>query len=61
VLYNDEVTPDADKLQQSCIAGEHHSILGDREKCRNTFKEYVIFDADQVYVEYALFYKRIYN
>lgn len=60
VLYNNEVTPDAEKLQQSCISGEHHSILGDREKCRRTFKEIVIFDADQVYVEYALFYKRQY-
>eukprot|EP00439_Symbiodinium_sp_Y106_P063055 s907_g9.t1 len=39
VLYNDEVTPDADKLQQSCISGETHSILGDREKCRGTFKD----------------------
>ncbi|CAJ1352678.1 unnamed protein product [Effrenium voratum] len=61
VLYNDEVSPDAEKLQQSCISGEHHSILGDREKCRGTFKEFVIFDADQVYVEYALFYKRRYK
>jgi len=61
VLYNDEVTPDADKLQQSCISGETHSILGDREKCRGTFKEFVIFDADQVYVEYALFYRRKYH
>lgn len=61
VLYNDEVTPDAEKLQESCISGKFHSILGDREKCRGTFKEFVIFDADQVYVEYALFYKRRYS
>eukprot|EP00931_Biecheleriopsis_adriatica_P103812 TRINITY_DN78601_c0_g1_i1.p1 TRINITY_DN78601_c0_g1~~TRINITY_DN78601_c0_g1_i1.p1 ORF type:complete len:431 (-),score=96.48 TRINITY_DN78601_c0_g1_i1:50-1342(-) len=61
VLYNDEVTPDPDQLQQSCISGDFHSVLGDREKCRNTFKEYVVFDADQVYVEYVLFYKRIYD
>ena len=27
------------RLQQSCISGEHHSILGDREKCRGTFKD----------------------
>mmetsp|Transcript_49931 Transcript_49931/g.116580 ORF Transcript_49931/g.116580 Transcript_49931/m.116580 type:complete len:411 (-) Transcript_49931:271-1503(-) len=61
VLYNDEVEPDADKLQSQCISGEYHSILGDREKCRKTFKEFVIFDADQVYVEYALFYRRKYS
>ncbi|CAK9028618.1 unnamed protein product [Durusdinium trenchii] len=40
VLYNDEVTPDAEKLQESCISGKFHSILGDREKCRGTFKEF---------------------
>lgn len=61
VLYNDEVTPDADQLQRQVTAGEYHSILGDREKCRNTFKEYVIFDADQVYVDYILFYKRLFD
>jgi len=60
VLYNDEVTPDAQHLQDAVLSGTHHCILGDREKCRGTFKEYVVFDADQVYVEYALFYKRIF-
>lgn len=60
VLYNDEVQPDAETLQQSVLSGSYNSILGDREKCRNTYKEYVVFDADQVYVEYALFYKRVY-
>lgn len=61
VLYTDEVTPNADLLQENVIKGEYHSILGDREKCRNTYKEYVVFDADQVYVDYLLFYKRIYD
>lgn len=61
VLYNDEVTPDPNKLQQSCLSGQFHSILGDREKCRNTFKEYIVFDADQVYVEYVIYYKRVYE
>mmetsp|Transcript_75801 Transcript_75801/g.190665 ORF Transcript_75801/g.190665 Transcript_75801/m.190665 type:complete len:366 (-) Transcript_75801:158-1255(-) len=61
VLYNDEVNPDAQKLQDAVLSGSFHSILGDREKCRGTFKEYVIFDADQVYVEYALFYQRSYS
>jgi hypothetical protein len=58
VLYNDEVTPDAEKLQGQVLSGEYHSILGDREKCRNTYKEYVIFDGDQIYVDYILYYKR---
>ena len=29
------------RLQQQCISGEFHSILGDREKCRGTFKDTV--------------------
>mmetsp|Transcript_101396 Transcript_101396/g.180270 ORF Transcript_101396/g.180270 Transcript_101396/m.180270 type:complete len:423 (+) Transcript_101396:91-1359(+) len=60
VLYNDEVTPNPDLLQQKATSGAYHMVLGDREKCRGTFKEYVIFDADQIYVEYALYYKRVY-
>jgi hypothetical protein len=60
VLYNDEVNPDAADLQGKVLSGEYHSILGDREKCRNTYKEYVIFDGDQIYVDYILYYKRVF-
>ena len=61
VLYNDEVTPDSQALTDSVTKGNFDSILGDREKCRGTYKEYVIFDADQVYVEYILHYRRVYE
>lgn len=61
VLYTDESEPDANKLQEQVLQGKYHSVIGDREKCRGTFKEYVVFDADQVFVEYALFYKRVYQ
>jgi hypothetical protein len=61
VLYNDEVTPDAQALTDAVTRGQFDSILGDREKCRGTFKEYVLFDADQVYVEYVIYYRRIYE
>lgn len=61
VLYTAEAEPDADKLQEMVQSGRYHAIIGDREKCRGTFKEYIIFDADQVFVEYALFYKRDYG
>jgi hypothetical protein len=60
VNYNDEVTPDAQALTDSVTQGKYDCIIGDREKCRGTFKEYVLFDADQVYVEYILKYRRIY-
>jgi len=62
VRYTDEVTPDADELQNSVtVRGEYDCVLGDREKCRGTYKEYVIFDADQVYVEYVIYYTRVYD
>jgi len=61
VLYNDEDTPDGNKLQEQVTSGEYNSILGDREKCRKTFKEYVLYDASQVYVEYIIYYRRIYK
>jgi len=61
VLYNDEDTPDGNKLQEQVTSGEYNSILGDREKCRNTFKEYVLYDASQVYVEYIIYYRRKYK
>jgi len=60
VLYNDDVNPVAESLQDGVLKGRFHSVLGDREKCRGTFKEYVVFDADQVYVEYVLYYRRVF-
>ena len=38
----------------------YHSILGDRIKARGTFREFVIFDDDQIYVEYVVFYRRVF-
>lgn len=61
VLYNDEVTPDSQALTDAVTKGQYDSILGDREKCRGTYREYVLFDADQIYVEYILKYKRVYS
>jgi len=59
-LYTDSVDPNGKQLEQSCLAGEYDSIIGDREKCRGTYKEYVVFDSDQVFVEYILHYVRIF-
>lgn len=61
VLYNDETTPDATKLQRAVFSGERDSVLGDREKDRNTFREFVIYDTDQCYAEYILWYRRQYG
>merc|ERR1712176_735793 len=47
------------QLENSCKRGRgHHSILGDREKVRNTFREFIVFDSHQVYPEYIVWYTR---
>lgn len=60
VLSNSEDTPDSAKLQKDMRAQGCHTILGDRTKVKNTYREFVLFDTDQMYVEYILFYRRIY-
>lgn len=47
-----------EELEDACKTGGYHSILGDREKVRGTFRESVIFDNDQVYPEYIVWYSR---
>jgi len=61
VRYTDEVEPDAEKLVQDCISGPYDSILGDREKCRKTYREFVFYDTEDVYVEYIIHYKRVFH
>jgi len=49
-----------ESLRVSCRAGAggHHSVLGDREKVRQTFREFVVFDGHQAYPEYVVWYSR---
>lgn len=61
VLYNDEVEPDADDLTSQVLHGNFDCVIGDREKCRNTFKEFVVFGSDQAYPEYIVYYSRLYD
>lgn len=61
VLYDDDFMPIPEMLQESAMSGGYHSVLGDREKVHRTYKEYVVFDADQIYVEYVLQYRRVYT
>lgn len=39
--------------------GKFHSVLGDRLKLKNTFREYVAYSASQCYLEYVIYYKRL--
>ncbi|CAE7482474.1 Tiparp [Symbiodinium pilosum] len=61
VLYSDEVAPNVDSLVRQCRNGNYHSLLGDREKCRGTFREFIVYDDDQVYPEIAVWYQRLYD
>eukprot|EP00931_Biecheleriopsis_adriatica_P086179 TRINITY_DN60891_c0_g1_i1.p1 TRINITY_DN60891_c0_g1~~TRINITY_DN60891_c0_g1_i1.p1 ORF type:complete len:1009 (+),score=145.30 TRINITY_DN60891_c0_g1_i1:195-3029(+) len=61
MLYTDEVKPDVEGLVRSCVNGPFHSVLGDREKCRGTFREFMVYDDNQVYPEFLLYYRRTYS
>jgi len=61
ILYNDEVSPNIDCLLRQIRDKNYHSLLGDREKCRKTFREFVVYDDDQVYPEFAVWYERVYD
>eukprot|EP00397_Hematodinium_sp_SG-2012_P007039 GEMP01007079.1.p1 GENE.GEMP01007079.1~~GEMP01007079.1.p1 ORF type:complete len:841 (+),score=183.34 GEMP01007079.1:60-2582(+) len=58
INYNDDGHPDVSKLVESCTSGSFHSVLGDREKIRNTYREFIVYDNDQAYPEYIVWYKR---
>lgn len=61
VRYTDEVNPDPEELVHSCIEGPYDSVCGDREKTRGTYREFVLFDSEDVYVEYVIEYRRKYK
>jgi len=61
VLYNDQVTPNAKFLMNKVLQGPYDSVFGDREHCKNTFKEIVIYESSQAYPEYIVYYRRKYE
>merc|ERR1712050_441658 len=58
VRYCDERAPDADALTRDCMEGAYDCIVGDRVKVSGTYREFVIFDTENVYPEFVLRYKR---
>lgn len=60
-FYTDRVEADPRGCEDACLRGPYHSVLGDRQKARGTFREFVIFDEDQVYANFILIYKRVHN
>jgi len=63
VRYVDDIQPDVDNLVQSCTmdGAFFDSVLGDREKTRKTYREFIVYDDDQAYPSYILRYKRVNN
>lgn len=59
IHYTAEVKPDPRQCEELCMSGVFHSVLGDRRKCRGTFREFVVFDDAQVYPHYIVKYVRI--
>lgn len=44
--------------ERAVMEDDFHSIIGDRVKARGTFREFIVFDDDQIYVEYVIWYRR---
>ncbi|CAJ1354610.1 unnamed protein product, partial [Effrenium voratum] len=58
VRYTDERNPDPDALTRECTQGEYDCIVGDRIKISGTYREFIVFDTENVYPEYIVKYKR---
>merc|ERR1712151_1378995 len=57
VKYVEALEPDAESLVRACTEGPYDCILGDRKK-RGTYREFVFYDTENLYVEYIIRYKR---
>jgi len=53
-----EDTPDVAELSRQLQSADKHSILGDREAVKNTFREFVVREASQAYPAYVIIYRR---
>jgi hypothetical protein len=56
--YIEEPFPDAGDVVDSVVSGPYHSVIGDREKCRGTFREIMVYDKNQAYPEWIVWYQR---
>jgi len=56
--YSDTKETDPRACEDACCRGRFHSVLGDRRKCRGTFREFIVFDEEQIYPNYILVYRR---
>lgn len=62
ILYTDELKPVKSRLTQQCtLEKRYDSVLGDREKTKGTYREFVVYNSAQVYPECVILYKRDQN
>lgn len=62
VLTDSAVLPEYVHLVDQCTSGSYHSVLGDRrELCPGSTRDFVVYDKDQVYPEFLLWYRRVYR
>jgi hypothetical protein len=50
-----------ERVMDSVANKMYDSILADRRKATGTFREFCVFDKDQIYTEYVVFYERVYT
>lgn len=61
-LLDDALLPDVVRVVSQCIEGNHHSVQGNRDKHDpSALRDFVVYDKDQVYPEFVLQYRRIYD
>jgi len=63
VYYTAERSPNPGELERQCgyltkKPGKYHSVLGDRKKAVNTYREFIVFDSDLVYPAFIVIYRR---
>ncbi|CAE7476318.1 TNKS2, partial [Symbiodinium natans] len=58
VFYCAERRPDRRQLETRCLAERWHSVLGDRRKTSGTFREFIVYDSEQAFPAYILYYER---
>mmetsp|Transcript_25681 Transcript_25681/g.45246 ORF Transcript_25681/g.45246 Transcript_25681/m.45246 type:complete len:567 (+) Transcript_25681:611-2311(+) len=59
-FYTDKDVMDEDKpkFAKRVLEGHYNSTVGDRLKLKDTFREYVAYDATTTYMEYIVYYRR---
>eukprot|EP00929_Paragymnodinium_shiwhaense_P092045 TRINITY_DN51923_c0_g1_i1.p1 TRINITY_DN51923_c0_g1~~TRINITY_DN51923_c0_g1_i1.p1 ORF type:complete len:907 (+),score=176.64 TRINITY_DN51923_c0_g1_i1:78-2798(+) len=58
VYYCDERRPDRRQLEDRCLRGKYHSVLGDRKKASGTFREFIVYDNMNSFPAYIVYYRR---